>query len=165
VLEVEADMNPLFEGEALFSQVDSHLRDRGWILHGLRRTSWRRGGHLDPTTNGLGGQIVSVDALYRNDTLIAEGLSLERELKLLVIFAAYLQTDSVLERLHSSSQLAEQLDTGEWEAVRSLLAPRPGWIRRLGRRLLGRLGSGRRRALADRLQRGEEPVWEDPHFF
>jgi FkbM family methyltransferase len=164
-LEVEAEMNPLFEGEALFPQVDSHLRERGWVLHGIRRTSWRRGTHLGPAASGLGGQIVSVDALYFNDALRAAGLSLQRELKLLVILAAYLQTDAVLDRMRSPHRLAEELDAEELEALENFLVPRPGRFRRLTRRALGRWSSARRRAFADRLQRGEEGVWEDPHFF
>ena len=165
VLEVEAEMNPLFEGEALFPQVDSHLRERGWVLHGLRRTSWRLGERLESAASGLGGQIVSVDALYRNDALLRQGLSLNRELKLLVILSAYLQADAVLDRLRSSQRLAEQLDAGELDELERLLAPPPGRMKRLARRALGRWGSARRRALADRLQGGTEGVWEDPHFF
>jgi FkbM family methyltransferase len=165
VLEVEAEMNPLFEDEALFPEVDSHLRGRGWVLQGLRRTSWRRGARLEPSASGLGGQIVAVDALYRNDELIGADLSLHRELKLLVILAAYLQTDAVLDRLRSSRLLAEQLDVRERNELEGLLAPRPGPMKLLARRVLGRWSSARRRALADRLQTAEEGVWEDPHFF
>jgi FkbM family methyltransferase len=165
VLEVEAEMNPLFEDEALFSEVDSHLRERGWALQGLRRTSWRRGARLEPSASGLGGQIVAVDALYRNDGLVDADLSVQRELKLLVILAAYLQTDAVLDRLRSSPGLAEQLDAQERNELERLLAPRPGPMKLLGRRVLGRWSSARRRALADRLQTAEEGVWEDPHFF
>lgn len=165
VLEVEAEMNPLFEGEALFSQLDSHLRGRGWVLHGLRRTSWRHGQQLESAASGLGGQIVAVDALYRNDALLGRDLSVHRELKLLVILAAYLQTDAVLDRLRSSPRLAEQLDAGELNELQQLLAPRPGRIERLARRALRRWSSARRRTLADRLQSGDEGVWEDPHFF
>ena len=165
VLEVEAEMNPLFEHEALFSEVDSHLRERGWALQGLRRTSWRRGARPEPSAGGLGGQIVAVDALYRNDGLIAGGLSLNRELKLLVALAAYLQTDAVLDRLASPGGLTAELDPRELNELRALLAPSPGRMKLLARRVLGRLSSARRRALADRLQRPDEGVWEDPHFF
>jgi FkbM family methyltransferase len=165
VLEVEAEMNPLFEDEALFPQIDLHLRERGWVLQGLRRTSWRRGAHRETSGSGLGGQIVAVDALYRNEAVIGGELSLQRELKLLVALAAYLQTDSVLDRLRSSRRLAERLDPAELEELERLLAPRPGRMSRLARRALARWTSARRRALADRLQRGDEGVWEDPHFF
>ena len=47
VLEVEVELNPLFAGQPLFADVDAHLRERGWALQGLRRTSWRRGPGLD----------------------------------------------------------------------------------------------------------------------
>ena len=47
-LEVEVELNPLFEGQPLFADIDAHLRERGWALQGLRRTSWRRGARLDP---------------------------------------------------------------------------------------------------------------------
>jgi FkbM family methyltransferase len=164
-LEVEAEMNPLFEGEALFPEVDSFLRERGWFLRGIRRTSWRHGEHADGAANAFGGQIVSVDALYFNARLQGGELTLQRELKLLVILAAYLQTDAVLDRLRSSRGLAERLNAAELKELEGLLVSRPNWIRRLARKALGRSTSARRRAFADRLQRGEEGVWEDPHFF
>jgi FkbM family methyltransferase len=165
VLEVEAELNPLFVGEALFAEVDSHLRERGWALQGLRRTSWRRGPRLDPSASGLGGRIVAVDALYCNDALIGAGLPLLRELKLLVILSAYLQMDAVLTRLAESPSWPETLATGEIEELQRSLVPASGALGRLGRRALGRLDSARRRALADRLQPGDAMVWEDPHFF
>ena len=111
------------------------------MLHGLRRTSWRHGQQLESAASGLGGQIVAVDALYRNDALLGRDLSVHRELKLLVILAAYLQTDAVLDRLRSSPRLAEQLDAGELNELEQLLVPRPGRIERLARRALRRWSS------------------------
>lgn len=165
VLEIEAELNPLFTGEALFPEVDSHLRDRGWVLQGIRRTSWRRGARLDASAAGLGGQIVAVDALYWNGALIDAGLSLTQELKFLVMLSAYLQVDAVLARLADSGPLADGLTGTEFDELRRLLVPPASTIRRLGRRALARLGSARRRAFADRLQPGDATVWEDPHFF
>ena len=165
VLELEAELNPLFTGEALFPEVDSHLRERGWVLQGLRRTSWRRGPRLEASESGLGGQIVSVDALYSNEALIGEGLSLARELKLLVILSVYMQVDAVLARLRSSRLIAERLSGAEVQELERLLAPRPGRLTRIGRRALARWDSARRRILADRLQLGDATAWEDPHFF
>ena len=165
VIEVEAELNPLFIREALFPQVDSFLRARGWILEGLRRTSWRRGPRLAAAESGLGGQIVSVDALYTNAALIGKGLPFARELKLLAILSAYAQIDALLERLRSSQTIVEVLDGAGIAELRGVLAPRPGLVRRLVRRAIGRVGAGQRRALADRLQRGDGAVWEDPHFF
>jgi FkbM family methyltransferase len=164
VLEVEAELNPVFSGEALFPAVDSHLRERGWMLQGLRRTSWRRGSQLDQSPSGLGGQLVQVDALYCNDELIGRGLSLARELKLLVVLAAYLQMDAVLIRL-GELRRGDGISDGEIDELERLLVPRPGYITRLAMRILGGSSSARRRALADRLQPGDATVWEDPHFF
>jgi FkbM family methyltransferase len=165
ILEVEAELNPLFEGEPLFPEIDSHLRERGWALLGLRRTSWRRGTRRISDASGLGGQIVAVDALYWNDPLIRQGLSLARELKLLVCLAAYLQMDAVLARLDESALLASELSPAEITELRLLLVPVRGGLRRLTGRLFARYGSAERRAFADRLQRGDATVWEDPHFF
>jgi FkbM family methyltransferase len=164
MLEVEAELNPLFTGEALFPAVDSHLRERGWVLQGIRRTSWRRGGQLDPSRSGLGGQIVQLDALYCNDELIGRDLSLARELKLLAMLAAYHQADAVNTRLEGLRQ-GDAMSDGAIDELKRLLIPRPSPVRRLMRRALGGSSSARRRAIADQLQRGDATVWEDPHFF
>lgn len=164
VLEVEVELNPLFLDQPLFADVDRHLRERGWVLLGLRRNSWRRG-WLDRRTTGDGGQIVQADALYFNRELVNDELALHRELKLLVMLAAYLQSDAVLERLRSSRTLMNQLSAAELGELETVLVPRPGLIRRFARRALRHLDAERRRALADALQQGDAPVWHDPHFF
>jgi FkbM family methyltransferase len=165
MLEVETEFNPLFESQPLFAEVDAHLRERGWSLIGLRRRSWRRGAHLDRRASGYGGQIVSADALYCNDAAVGQGLSFRRELKLLVILAAYLQVDAVLARIRSSNALGGRLGADELAELERVLAPRASAVRRLARRAFGRVGSARRRGVADRLQPGDATVWEDPHFF
>jgi FkbM family methyltransferase len=165
ILEVEAELNTLFTGEALFPEVDSHLRERGWVLQGLRRTSWRRGVRRDRAVAGLGGQIVSVDALYSNADLIERGLSLARELKLLVILSAYQQLDAVLAHLADSPALADELRADELAELERTLVSRPRALERIARRAFARLSSARRRAIADRLHPGDGAAWEDPHFF
>jgi FkbM family methyltransferase len=165
VLEIEAELNPLFDGEALFPEVDSHLRGRGWVLEGLRRTSWRRGERLDRSASGLGGQIVSVDALYRNEAPIKRGLDLTRELKLLVILSAYEQMDAVLTRLAELRQSPDGLTTDEVDELQRLLVPPLALSERFDETGLASLDSTGRRALADSLQPGDATVWEDPHFF
>lgn len=164
VLEVEVELNALFVDQPLFADVDRHLRERGWVLLGLRRNSWRRGG-LDRAATGDGGQIVSADALYCNGAAVNAELSLRKELKLLVIMAAYLQADLVLGRLRTSNALTSQLSADELAELESILVPRPGPVRRFVRRALRRLDAERRRALADGLQQGDATVWHDPHFF
>ena len=165
VLEVEVELNPIFEGQPLYADVDAHLRERGWTLQGLRRTSWRRGARLDPAESGDGGQIVAADALYLSPAATGE-LELERELKLLVAMAAYRQADFVLARLRGGGVVARELSAVELRELEAVLAPAAGRRRALaaGRRdrvagpgvLLARGGS-RSRGLALRLleARGE----------
>ena len=98
ILEVEVELSPLFAGQPLFADVDAHLRERGWALQGLRRSSWRRGPGLDPAQSGDGGQIVAADALYLSQAAAGE-LELNRELKLLAAMSAYRQADFVLARI------------------------------------------------------------------
>jgi hypothetical protein len=164
-LEVEAELNPVFSGEALFPAVDSHLRERGWVLQGLRRTSWRRGAHLDPAGSGLGGQIVSVDCLYCNDRLIRRGLSLVPELKLLAILSAYLQMDALLARLDELRRGGDGLTAAEADELQKHLVRVPEPPGPIDERALATLDSAARRAAVDELQPGNATVWEDPHFF
>ncbi|MDX6582524.1 MAG: hypothetical protein QOI10_1708 [Solirubrobacterales bacterium] len=165
VLEVEVEMAPLFEGQPLFADVDAHLRSRGWSLHGLRRTSWRRG--APPRRDDLvaGGRLVSADALYVNEGLIEPGLALERELKYLAIMSAYGQLDEVAMRLESPRTATAGLPRGQRDQLRDELVPRATALRRLGRRLAGGLSAERRRNLADALQPASATNWQDAHFF
>lgn len=165
VLEVEVELNPIFRGQPLFADVDRHLRERGWAVLGLRRNSWRRGDRFGRGASGDGGQIVSADALYWNREAVEGELSLARELKLLVILAAYRQSDLVQDRLANSSALASRLSAAEIDELGSFLVPRPGLARRLAGSALRRFDGERRRAIADSMQRGDASVWHDPHYF
>jgi FkbM family methyltransferase len=139
-LEVEVEFNPLFARQPLFGEVDHHLRERGWVLHGLRRTSWRRAAALRPADSGAGGQIVSADALYLGPGTGGE-LESGREVKLLVILAAYGQHDLVLDRLRRSASL----DPAERDQLESELVP-PG-------------------SAGERSQPGDATAWQDSDFF
>jgi FkbM family methyltransferase len=143
-LEVEVELNPLFEGQPLFAEVDAHLRERGWALQGLRRTSWRRGPALEAAESGDGGQIVAADALYLSGAAAGE-LGLGRELKLLVAMSAYRQADFVLARIRGSRALAAELTAAELGELEAALAPRP--------------------SAAERSQPGDATVWQDGEFF
>lgn len=127
VLEVEAEVNPLFEDEALFSEVDSHLRERGWVLQGPQPDELAPG----RSPRAFGQRPGQADCRGRCALLKVLGadLSVHRELKLLVILAAHLQTDAVLDRLRSSPLLAVQLDARERNELEGLLAPRPGQMK------------------------------------
>jgi len=143
--------------------VDRHLRQSDWSLIGLRRNSWRRDAGRNRSAPGDGGQLVQADALYLGAAADSQ-LPLARELKLLVILAAYRQFDSVLARLRAP-HLARWLSAGDLGELEALLVPRPGRWRRLVRRALRGFDAERRRAGADLLQPGDAAVWHDPYFF
>jgi FkbM family methyltransferase len=165
VLEVEVEFQPLFEDQPLFADIDGHLRERGWSLLGLRRNCWRRDAGRDRSAPGDGGQLVQADALYWSASASDAGLSPPRELKLLVALAAYRQFDIVLARLRGSTALTRDLGAAELRELETVLVPRPGRLRRLARRVVGRFDAERRRAAADRLQPGDAGIWHDPHYF
>jgi FkbM family methyltransferase len=162
-IEVEVEFNPIFEGQPLFADVDTYLRGLGWTLFGLRRNSWRRG-QSTPGGRGYGGQLIAADALYLRREALLESQDLERELKLLVILAAYLEWDTVARRLAEAPAL-RALSSTELRAIGRELVPEPGLAGRLARTVSRRLDSERRRWLADSLQRADATVWQDPHFF
>lgn len=143
-LEVEVELNPIFAGQPLFADLDAHLRARDWALQGLRRTSWPRGVAQQEGESDAGGQIVSADALYLSAAAAGE-LDLSRELKLLVIAAAYGQHDLVRMRLRSSGALADSLSPGELAELGATLARPPA-------------GDVRPRA-------GGATAWQDAEFF
>ena len=162
-IEVEVEFNPLFRGQPLFADVDAYLRDREWMLLGLRRNSWRRL-RAGETSSGYGGQLVACDALYLRQAALATDRDLAHELKLLLILAAYRQDDLLLQRFADSQALRELRDT-EARAIRAELIPRLGLAHRIARAVLRRMGSEERRRLSDSLQAAESPVWQDPNFF
>jgi FkbM family methyltransferase len=162
-IEVEVEFNPVFAGQPLFADVDAHLRDVGWVLFGLRRNSWRRA-RTTALGRGYGGQLVAGDALYVRRDALEENEDLERELKLLVVLAAYLEWDIVGRRLAETPAL-RSLSSAELRQVARELEPPPRLAGRIARALLRRVDSERRRSLADSLQRGDSTVWQDPHFF
>ncbi len=163
MLDVEVEFAPLFRGAPLFADVDTHLRDRGWQLLGLRRVAWRRSRGLSAAAPGDGGQLVSADALYVNAAARASGLSRSRAVKLAAILSAYRQLDFALSLLHEPPLSA--VPAAERERLARVLAPRAGRGRRLATRVLRRLDAARRRSLADALQDGEATVWQDAHHF
>jgi FkbM family methyltransferase len=164
VLEVEVEFSPVFSGQPMFWDVDAHLRERGWRLLGLRRNSWRRTPGASTRAPGYGGQLIAADALYVNESAISGALELNRELKLIVMLAAYFQWDLLFDRIKGSPALAELSDRDRAQLTRALI-PRTGALRRVLWRITRRLSSDRRRALADALQRPDARAWQDPHFF
>lgn len=62
-LEVEVQFSPLFEGQALFADVDTYLRNSGFSLFDLRPCYWKR----SRCRSRGKGQIIFADALYFKD--------------------------------------------------------------------------------------------------
>jgi hypothetical protein len=107
---------------------------------------------------------VSADALYVNGGLLRHGgLSTQRALKAAAIMAAYRQHDYVLALLRQPP--LSELGPSERTALQTALVPPPTRAHRLAIRMLGRLGSERRRRIADALHPGEAAVWQDAHHF
>ncbi len=165
VLDVEVEFAPLRAGQPLFADVDTYLRRRGWSLLGLRRVHWRRNAGLDARGTGYGGQLTQADALYFNAPLLDAGLSEAMALKLVLILTAYRQLDLALELLRAPESGLDGLSASERAELENLALSRPNALTRLARRALRRLGSDRRRALADSLQPGDATTWQDSHFF
>jgi FkbM family methyltransferase len=164
-LELEVEFAPLRTGQPLFADIDVYLRRRGWCLLGLRRVHWRRSAGLDPRGTGYGGQLTQADALYYNASLLDEGLSPARALKLVLLLAAYHQVDLALELLRAPVAPLRGLSPGERAELERLVLDRPNALVRLARRISRRLDAERRRALVDALQPGDATIWHDPHFF
>jgi FkbM family methyltransferase len=165
VLDLEVEFAPLRAGQPLFADVDTYLRQHGWKLLGIRRVHWRRSAGLDPKGTGYGGQLTQADALYCNAALLEGGLSEAMALKLVLILTAYRQLDLALEILRTPGSGLDGLSAAERSELENLALSRPNAVLRMTRWLLRRLGSDRRRALADALQPGDATTWQDGHFF
>jgi hypothetical protein len=165
VLDLEVEFAPLRAGQPLFAEVDTYLRGHGWKLLGIRRVHWRRNAGLDPRGTGFGGQLTQADALYCNAALLEAGLTEAMTLKLVMILIAYRQLDLALELIREPAPGLAGLESGELSELENLALSRPNALTRLARRVSRRLGSERRRALADSLQPGDATTWQDSHFF
>lgn len=136
-VELEVEFVPQYDGQSLFSDVDSFMREQGFMLRGLRRTFWRTtANHGHP----YGGQIIHGDALYlRPDRMNCP--------KGHTILAAYLQYD-LLAHFGATS-----------------LIPKESVIIRIISRLLQRFPNRELRRLVDRLRPAPANDWHDPDFF
>ena len=57
-VELEVEFVPQYEGQALFADIDAFMRSKGFMLRGLRRTSWRQ---RAPSPHAYGGQLIHGD--------------------------------------------------------------------------------------------------------
>lgn len=149
-LELEVEFSHIYKGQPLFSEIETYLRGKGFVLLGLRRSLWR---HAGCTRASQGGHLVHGDALFYNAEKLGIGGVYLR--KMIVIMACYQQFD-----------FAESLcrQAGIDPAGVSALLPRdPFWVRPWGRLVSGRVHRGFRR-FVDRL-RSEARDWHDPDYF
>ena len=103
-LEVEVEFQPLYEGAALFRDIDAYVSGFGFELFDLRRTFFRRA--VSPPIEQRKGQMIYGDALYFRDW---RRLSADRNplLRLAGILLAYGYADVVTEIIKEADALAE----------------------------------------------------------
>lgn len=136
-VELEVEFVPQYLGQALFADVDSFMRQQGFMLRGLRRTSWRT---TAEQVHPYGGQIVHGDALYlKPDQMDCP--------KGHIILAAYRQYD-LLAHFGATS-----------------LIPRESAFVRIAGRLLKGFPNRELRRFVDRLRPADAADWHDPDFF
>lgn len=73
-LEIEVEFVPLYEGQALFGEIEMFLRENGFDIYGLKRHRWKVN---DGTrcTREMGGRLVFGDALFFNRRLFDHQLN------------------------------------------------------------------------------------------
>lgn len=119
VLEAETSFNEIYQGQPLFTQIDSALRPLGFSLIDLERIWWRRA--KVPSTIATRGQIIWANALYLRDPWETGDFSREKLAKIAIILGAYRLFDIVHELLRigveKGTVRAEELaEVTEWMA-------------------------------------------------
>ncbi len=116
-IEVEVEFQPIYEGAALFRDIDRHISERGFELFDLRRTFFAHaaGGEIAQAK----GQLMFGDALYFTDWR-KRALDRRQLVKLAVLMLTYGYADAVLDMLQSAPLLSETDRTSLHEACRSL---------------------------------------------
>lgn len=136
-VDLEVEFVPQYRGQALFADVDTFMRERGFMLRGIRRTYWReRAEHL----HADGGQIIHGDALYLRRELLDSP-------KGHVILQVYRQFD-LLARLGATH-----------------LIPKRPWYTSAMSALLSRYSHRELRRLVDRLRPASATDWHDQDLF
>lgn len=84
-IEVEVEFAPMYEGQPLFSDIDSYLRAQGFELWDIRRTHWKYKAGISSST--VKGRLIFGDALYLRPC--ADMFTEEKRLMLATAAAAY----------------------------------------------------------------------------
>lgn len=165
LVELEVELAPQYVGQPLFSDVDPFMRQRGYELLGLRRSSWRRRSPRGTSDSVAGGQLIHADALYLNRARLDALASSAELVRFLLGLSAYRQHDFV-EYLLAEHPRAAELTSSQRKALRLRLVPeiRPLW-QRVRRSLLHLPHHLTVRALAVALREAPADDWHDPDFF
>lgn len=113
----EVEFAPLYEGQALFGDVDAFLRRHGFVLFDLSRSRYRRAGF--PNEALTRGQLLWGDATYLRDYRCLADAGNRLALFKLCLLSAHLQFhDYALEVLEFLLSKAEALTPEEHAALR-----------------------------------------------
>jgi FkbM family methyltransferase len=169
MIELEVAFNQQYIGQPLFSDLDSFLRDRGFLLLGLRRTYWRRRAAATIPCSCAGGQLVHGDALYFSRRILHESQPSPAELaKWLLLLNAYRQRDFILDLL-LRYPVSCSSGCDATEVLRRLLSVSPRISARLWGAIRRALPTGPHhqmvRGWLNDLRLGPADDWHDPDFF
>lgn len=153
VVEAEVEFNEVYARQPLFGDLDRYLRDRGWLLLGLRRALWRRRAAAAPVS--AGGTLMHGDALWVNAARLADADRVTR-LRAIAILSAYKQADYV-------AQLAKEI--GLPTPVETLLPRPPLWARVAGAAMRHVASHARWRAWLDQCRPAGATDWHDSEEF
>jgi FkbM family methyltransferase len=136
-VELEVEFLHQYQDQPLFADVDIFMRSKGFMLRGLRRSTWRQKADY---AHAFGGQLMHGDALYLRHSL------LDSE-KGHIILAAYRQYD--LLSLYGATHLI----------------PEDGRLVKLAQWVLGRYDGRWLRGVMDKTRRATDNDWHDHDFF
>ena len=108
-LEVEVEFEPMYIGQPLFSEVDSYVKNKGFILIDLKRYFWKRKDNKN--TGSSKGQIMFGDALYFKSPekiLSISSISQEKIIRAIYVYLSYGYIDLSQVLLNDAKNLLEE---------------------------------------------------------
>ena len=108
-LEVEVEFEPMYIGQPLFSEVDSYVKNRGFVLIDLKRYYWKRNNNKN--TGNSKGQIIFGDALYfksPEQILSISSISQEKIIRAIYVYLSYGYIDLSQVLLNDAKNLLEE---------------------------------------------------------
>jgi len=114
-LEVEVEFLELYQGQPLFSEVNSFIESKGFTLIDLKRYFWKRSAKKYSSNKG---QLIFADALYLKepeDIIALDGLNEEKIVRTTFIYLAYGYDDfatTLLDLSLKANLLSQELKEG-----------------------------------------------------